>query len=241
MRQIKYISDLHLERKIKTIRFNKKDLGGNIFIAGDIGSPLEKNYWDFLNYVSDSYDNVFFTTGNHEYWNNDNKTIDQINELIDDRSEKYNNLHFLNNRKVKLNNYEILGSVLWSCPEFNIKNSIDFRNIYYKPNQKLSPEIMKKLYYINVNWLINNLKNDNPKIVMTHYLPSYQFTKKYKRYLKVQSLFASDLEYLINDPIKLWIFGHTHDRFLKEINGVPCIVNALGYNKNVIIDNYEIK
>ena len=31
MRLIKYISDLHIERKIKTIRFNKKDLGGNIF------------------------------------------------------------------------------------------------------------------------------------------------------------------------------------------------------------------
>ena len=71
MRLIKYISDLHIERKIKTIRFNKKDLGGNIFIAGDIGSPLEKSYWEFLSYASYNYDNVFFTTGNHEYWNND--------------------------------------------------------------------------------------------------------------------------------------------------------------------------
>ena len=99
---------------------------------------------------------------------------------------------------------------------------------------------MRKLYYNNTLWLKNNLINDKPKIILTHYLPSYQFTKKYKRYLKVQSIFASDLEYIINDPIKLWIFGHTHDKFIKYINNVPCTVNALGYKKNVEIDYFEL-
>jgi predicted phosphohydrolase len=236
MRLIKYISDLHLERKIKTIKFKKHHLCGNIFLAGDIGSPLEKKYWDFLNYLSNYYDNVFFITGNHEYWNNRYLTIDQINEIIEDNSSKHNNLHFLNNKKINIDNHDILGTTLWSYPENNLYNSIDFNKIFYKHNQRLSPKIMRKLYYNNVNWLKSNLKSDTPKIVMTHYLPSYQFTKKYKRYIKIQSLFASDLEYIINDPIKLWIFGHTHDRFIKEINGVPCTVNALGYKKNVEID-----
>lgn len=241
MRLIKYISDLHLERKIKKIKFNNKDLGGNIFLAGDIGSPLKHNYWEFLEYLSFSYDHVFFTTGNHEYWNNHNLTINQINEIIEYKSSRYNNLHFMNNKKIKFNNYEILGTILWSYPQYNIYNSIDFRKIYFRTNQRLSPKIMRKLYYNNLIWLRKNLKNDTPKIVMTHYLPSYQLTKKYKRYLKVQSLFASDLEYIIKDPIKLWIFGHTHDRIIKQINGVPCVVNSLQYNKKIIIDYYELE
>ena len=66
---------------------------------------------------------------------------------------------------------------------------------------------MRKLYYNNTLWLKKNLINNKPKIILTHYLPSYQFTKKYQKYLKFESIFASDLEYLINDPIKLWIFG----------------------------------
>ena len=31
--------------------------------------------------------------------------------------------------------------------------------------------------------------------------------------------------------MKLLIFGHTHDKFIKHINNVPCTVNALGYKK----------
>jgi predicted phosphohydrolase len=240
MKIIKYISDLHLERKIKNIRFKNKDLGGYLFIAGDIGSPLMNNYWEFLEYTSHNFDQVFFTTGNHEYWNNNAITIDEINNLIEDKSMNYNNVHFLNNKKVIFNDYEILGSTLWSYPNSNLYNSIDFAKIYIKTNQRLSPKIMRKLYYNNTLWLKNNLINDKPKIILTHYLPSYQFTKKYKKYLRIQSIFASDLEHLINDPIKLWIFGHTHDKFTKHINNVPCTVNALGYKKNIEIDYFEL-
>lgn len=241
MRIIKYISDLHIERKIKRIRFNKNDLGGNIFIAGDIGSPLEKTYWDFMDYLSYNFDNVFFTTGNHEYWNNNAITIDEINYEINNNITKHNNLHFLNNSKYKFMEYEILGSVLWSYPKSNLHNSIDFNNIYYKKNQKFNPKIMRKLFYNNKLWLEKNIKNNNnPKIILTHYLPSYQFTKKYKKYIKVESIFASDLEYLINDPVKIWIFGHTHDIFTRNLNNVTCSVNALGYKKNIIINNLKI-
>ena len=45
---------------------------------------------------------------------------------------------------------------------------------------------------------------------------------------------------MINEPILLWIFGHTHDRFIKEINNVPCLVNALGYKNKVKIDKYNL-
>ena len=40
--------------------------------------------------------------------------------------------------------------------------------------------------------------------------------------------------------ISHWIFGHTHDRFIRNINGVKCCVNALGYKKKVEIDEINI-
>ena len=59
----------------------------------------------------------------------------------------------MNNKKIKFNNYEILGTILWSYPQYNIYNSIDFRKIYFRTNQRLSPKIMRKLYYNNLIWL----------------------------------------------------------------------------------------
>jgi predicted phosphohydrolase len=242
MRLLKYISDLHIERKINPIYFKKNDMGGNIFLAGDIGSPLENKYWIFLDYLAYNFDNVFFTSGNHEYWNNKSITINEINDNIKNNVTKHNNLHFLNNNKISFDGYDILGTVLWSHPNTNLYNSIDFNNIYYKRNQKLTPKIMRKLFYKNKLWLENNINiNNNPKIIMTHYLPSYKFTKKYKKYIHVESIFASDLEYLINDPVKLWIFGHTHDNFTKYINNIPCTVNALGYKNKININKINIK
>jgi predicted phosphohydrolase len=241
MRFIKYISDLHIERKFKPIIFNKKQLGGNLFIAGDIGSPLEDSYWNFLKYASNNFDNIYFTTGNHEYWNKKNYTINDINDIINDKSINYNNLHFLNDSMVSTNDYDIIGSTLWSCPLYNLRYSIDFHMIYYSNNEKLTPKTMRKLHNRSMNEINKMIKqNEKPKIILTHYLPSYQFTKKKPYFAPVYSIFASDLNHMIKPPIVAWIFGHTHDRFIRNVNGVKCCVNALGYKKKVNIDEFHI-
>ena len=100
MNKIKVISDLHLERKIGFIKFKKNDIGGTLLLAGDIGSPLHSNYWDFLKYSSDNFEKVFFITGNHEYWNDNNYTMNDINNIIEEKSSEIPNIEFLNNKKV---------------------------------------------------------------------------------------------------------------------------------------------
>jgi predicted phosphohydrolase len=241
MRLIKYISDLHIERKIKPIIFKKKQLGGDLFIAGDIGSPLEDSYWKFLKYASNNFDNIYFTTGNHEYWNKKKYTIDNINDIINDKSINYNNLHFLNNSMVSTDDYDIIGSTLWSNPLYNLKKSIDFRMIYYSNNNKLTPKTMKKLHNKSVTKINKLIKqNDKPKIILTHYLPSYQFTIQNPYWKPSYSIYASELDHMIKYPVVAWIFGHTHDRFMRDVNGVKCCVNALGYKNKVEIDEINI-
>ena len=195
---IKFISDLHLERKRGLVRFHKKQLGGNLFLAGDIGSPLRLNFWDFMDYVSSNFENIFYITGNHEYWN-DKYTIKEIDNIIEDYLLKYSNIQFLNNKKTKLYNYNILGSTLWSNSKNNM--SYNFQKIYYKSNIKLNKEIVNNIYYKNVKWIKNNL-HKKPTILLTHHLPSYKFTFFNSKYDIFRSHFASDLEYLIKDPLK---------------------------------------
>ena len=79
MRLLKFISDLHLERRKDIITFSKNHYNKSLILPGDIGSPLKQNYWDFMDYVSDNFEKVYFTTGNHEYWNNNKITINQMN------------------------------------------------------------------------------------------------------------------------------------------------------------------
>lgn len=238
MRLLKFISDLHLERREGIITFTKNHYNKSLIIPGDIGSPLKQNYWDFMDYVSDNFEKVYFTTGNHEYWNNNKITINQIDNLIEDKIVNYNNVYFLNNKVIHHDEYEIIGTILWSYPKLNIKNSFDFKYIHYDEFNNLNPLIMRELYIENMLWLTNKInENNNDKIVVTHYLPSYDFCMKHHKYLMARSLFASSLDYLIKPPVKYWLFGHTHDNFMRKKNNVYCCVNAFGRKKKYDLKN----
>lgn len=241
MRIIKYISDIHLERRFKPIVFSKKTLGGDIFIAGDIGSPLKKSYWSFMDYVAANFNRVFFVAGNHEYWNREGISINNMNTIIEDEIQKYNNVFFLNNNIYSTKHYDIIGTTLWSEPFNNLYNSIDFMNIYYDDNELMTPQSMRLLHNQNKLWLKKSIyRNNKPKIIMTHYLPSFKLTKKYKRFLKLQSLFASNMEDYFKPPVILWIHGHVHYNRIIKIKNIPCIVNAPGYYNKTRLKEFKL-
>ena len=79
-----------------------------------------------MDYLSYNFDNIFFTSGNHEYWNDKGYTIENINNIINEKVILYDNIHYLNKNKYILNNYEILGCTLWSNPNSNKLKSMDF-------------------------------------------------------------------------------------------------------------------
>lgn len=243
MKSIKFISDLHLERRVFPLKFKKKQLGGDLFLAGDIGSPLQNSYWDFLKYTSDNFDNVYFTAGNHEYWNLKKYAIKDIDEIIYDKSINIPNIHYLNNDLIKTNDYNIIGSTLWSYPLNDFNNSLDFSMIYTSREKKLNYKSMRALHRNSVYNIENLLiRNKEPTILLTHYIPSFDFTKKKKRFKAFYSLFASNLDYLIDRPVYCWIFGHTHDKFITNRNGVKCCVNSSHSRKRVNVEklNFDL-
>jgi predicted phosphodiesterase len=238
------LSDIHLEfGKCKKIPVMAKYL----ILAGDIGYPEQKMFKEFLTDVSKVYEKVFYVSGNHEYYQNWKKgknikinTIEETNIIIKKTIEEIgDNIYFLNNDFYDIDDdVRIVGSTLWTDIKPDSYAINDSYQIYLDSANKtlINDEYIKNLHKENVNFIktqIDYAKEYNKKlVVITHHMPSYQLVlDKYKveRYDKYNSHFASDLDYLIKDPIKVWCAGHSHGFNTKNINGIDCYVNAFGY------------
>jgi predicted phosphodiesterase len=103
--------------------------------------------------------------------------------------------------------------------EFIYENSIENMNELHEAER----------VYIN-EALIRAKEEQKEVIMITHYLPSYQLNHpKYAKYVNHFHCFSSHSDDLIRDPVKLWIFGHTHAMVEKEISGILCVANPIGY------------
>lgn len=237
IRNLQYISDIHLERKIGYPKLVRKE--NNIALLGDIGNPFHQNYRDFLSYTSDRWENVFLLAGNHEYWQEKYNYYD-VNDKIEEVCSLFDNITFLNNKRTSLSfccsfEYLILGTTLWShISSWNVMGD-DLRiNLVDKSFNTLHEE--------SKNWLVSELsilkekekqkgkhKKNREIIVLSHHLPSYSLIiEKYRQgfYSKYHDRFASHLDSLIKPPINYWLCGHSHCVLNTSINGVYCGINS---------------
>jgi len=213
---IQYISDIHLEKRTNFPRISPKSK--NLALLGDIGHPHKPLYNDFINYISNNWENTFIIAGNHEYHSRI-YDFNQINDKIYNITSKYNNVNFLNNQSINFDNHTILGTTLWS----------DIKYMRYNYDNKLI-----KLHSDSSLWLKNTLKNvDKNAIVLSHYLPSYKLIvnqyAKFSIYKKDHDRFASNLDDIISNPVKIWLCGHSHVTYEIYINNVFVGINSMGH------------
>jgi predicted MPP superfamily phosphohydrolase len=237
------ISDIHLE-------FGAcKDIpicSDYLILAGDIGYPEQKLFTEFLRTNSKKFKKIFYVAGNHEYYQNwkKNKNMHlnsfyEINDFIDKTIKNIsNNIYFLNNNYYDFDDkLRIIGSTLWSDIKPYSSGINDMNQIYINNKILIDNDFINNIYKNNVDFIkeeIIKANKDNKKLlVITHHLPTYDLIlPKYEieKYNSSQSHFASNLNYLINEPIKIWCAGHSHGFNHKNINGVNCYVNAFGYS-----------
>jgi len=239
-------SDLHLDynncddilKILSTINVDKSHTNC-LIIPGDLASPFF-NLNKFLDFVSNTFNNVFYVAGNHEYYS-DYKTMNEVRDKIKDNIKKYNNITFLNNEVVKKYGYNFIGTTLWSkIPEQDkrfIKNNInDYNHIYIKMDDYLCNISVNdtNLYNkANIHFLNKNI-NDGKCIVITHHAPLFgseltpTCNEKYYN-SKNNSAFHNNLSELIKSPIELWIYGHTHHTSKFKFNNVLLWTNQYGY------------
>jgi predicted MPP superfamily phosphohydrolase len=239
--KLQYLSDLHLEYR-KNIPYIPI-VGDMLALCGDIGHPIDPKYKDYLKQCSNNYEQVFLLSGNHEYWNNGSSCpmgIDEIDELIEDITSKFPNVHFLNKNSFQLDhNTTIIGATLWSKILNKPMRKMGDDVHIFKNNKIIDSQEFYNLHEDHKLWLedeIRDAKNrDNKVIVLTHHLPSYRMIIPYYNsppYSYYQDRFASHIDDLIKEPVIYWICGHSHCQHTIHINGIPCSINAVGYPSN---------
>lgn len=241
----KFNSELVEHNKTKiTSEHNKTKIQKNnlLFLCGDIGYPFNDNYDEFMNFVSNKFSKIFVVSGNHEYYNA-SKTISEIDTQINHITDKYNNIHFMNNQVKHLPefNLTVIGSVLWSRVTINEKLINDFNYINTKQgtknNQLISIQDYNNLHNESLKKLTTNIYENNnttQTIIMTHHLPSFKMIHPSYKGSKINDFFATNLEFLMQQfNINYWLCGHTHFRMEKIIHDTKVIAYPYGYKKDL--------
>lgn len=242
------ISDLHLEF-IK----NKKDYpdyfidrNGILIIVGDV-CPFNTHKDVFIEYFtrrSKDFKDILFVAGNHEYYHGD---IVEVNRELEAFFKSIKNIHFLNNKKIQLNNINFIGSTLWTdlnnvdpITLIDIESNInDFHLIKYD-GERFNTDHWNKLHQDGIKFIKKSLSKTKPNVIITHHSPLFQtIEEQYKESPYIRSFYNNFDELIYNNTIDSWIFGHTHQFFNEIIHDTRIISNAYGYNGYDIINKVQ--
>jgi predicted phosphodiesterase len=233
--KIRYVSDVHLEHmsKKEALSWITNCTPGeeDVFVlAGDIGNPYTVEYKRFIEHLHAHWKKVYILAGNHEYYTNGH-TVEETNTYLEEYFKEYSNIVFLNNSSEVYEGVRFIGSTMWS----NIENS------YYTINDTkcikgMTVQAYQDLHTKAVEYVEKTLlESKEPVVMITHHMPSYELIdEQYKkgRMQMYNQWFASHLDSMIEtykEKMKCWIYGHTHTRSQKELCGVVCVCNPLGY------------
>lgn len=257
---IKVVSDLHLEFSNVDIHNNENCdvlvLSGDILVADALyrypeasyitqnpGSTLEKarRFRAFLQRCSDTFANVVYVAGNHEFYNGKwNQTI----EVLKSECAKFSNVHFLERDTKTIDDVVFVGCTLWT--DMNRGDPVTYyecsrrMNDYYKivndaaGYTKLRPAHTHARHQHSLKYIQAQAAkySDHKVVVVGHHAPSKMSTHpEYTADHVVNGAYISDLsDFILDRPqIKLWTHGHTHHPFDYMIGSTRIVCNPRGY------------
>lgn len=234
--KLQYCSDLHLEMPANAAYVKKYPLkpeGEVLILAGDIlPFTLQKTETEFIDYLADHFEQVYWVPGNHEYFGSDAAAV--ANPLLE---KLRSNVWLVNNQVVEYNNVHFICTTLWSRIEvihaWDIERSVtDFRNITWA-GERFTASEFNQLHSQSIAFLekaFKELSAEN-RIVVTHHVPTLQNYPNRYRNSPVNGAFVTELFDLIHDSgARYWIYGHHHYNIPAFIIGnTTMLTNQLGY------------
>ncbi|MEI6767284.1 MAG: metallophosphoesterase [Bacteroidota bacterium] len=237
MLSIQYCSDLHLEFKEneKFIRQKPIEKAGNILIlAGDIllfQESFEKHwFWDF---ASDTYEQVFWLPGNHEYYAG--ADIAEQGFFVNEKIRT--NVLLVNNQAVDYKGVDLIFSTLWSyipmAQATITERSVNDFNLISYHGKRLTSEKFNKLHQQSLDFIATAISQSETekRIVITHHVPSLSLINPVHFTSKINGAFVTPLEKQIEEwSPDYWIFGHSHYNCPETTVGKTKMrTNQLGY------------
>lgn len=235
------MSDLHLEFEVFNLEGISVLPDSVLILAGDI-APVDDIHKleNFLDIASKKFQYVVYVAGNHEFYYSE--YFDAL--LVLSRLAKYyDNVYFLNNEILHLNEVSLIGSTLWSSFEdgdlFSMLHCQGSLNDYRKIRREsfpLVPSDTYKLHLNSVEFLSSSIENEKKSgkkvIVVSHHLPSLKSIAPRFQESTINGAFASDLDKMIlKTKPDIWCHGHTHTSFDYKIGETQILCNPKGYKK----------
>ena len=235
--KIQYASDLHLELNpnARYVRSNPLDVTGEVLVlAGDIcnlmGTTLPCN--EFWEWASVNYREVLIVPGNHEYYQN----YDILADGDSWSSEILPNVHYHQNKVVRIDNVDFILSTLWSRIDSEAESVIhrgmpDFRQIMYD-GHRFTPADFNAEHEKCLDFIKKSVAESTAEriVVVTHHLPTMAVVAPEHKRSLLNSAFATELgDFIADSRIDAWIFGHSHANIDATIGNTRIVCNQLGY------------
>ena len=234
---IQYASDLHLELtpNARYVRSNPLDVTGEVLVlAGDIcnlmGATLTCN--EFWEWASANYREVLIVPGNHEYFHD----YDLLKHGNSWSREIQSNVHYYQNRVVRIDNVDFILSTLWSridpeAESITHRGMPDFRQIMYD-GHRLTPTDYNTEHAKCLSFIRKSVAESTAEhiVVVTHHLPTMAVIAPEHKSSLLNSAFATELgDFIADSRIDAWIFGHSHANIDATIGKTRIVCNQLGY------------
>ncbi len=233
-------SDIHTEMGKTFPRI--PPLSPNLFLAGDIGNSGNPTLYQFLDYCSQNWENVYYVPGNHEFYVPKCTFIKLGTDYKRVIGERYKNVHYLDSEVLPLtDDINLYASTFWtrqtSRPFHKYDGFADYLYLSKDEVTALSIEQEAKLR----GYLSTSTKKT---IVMTHF-PPIQTNTSNPRFASTpqdtKDYFAWNSDIIGDIDCKNvigWISGHTHYSYdFVGKDGVRFISNQMGYKRDAIVDD----
>ena len=234
--KVQYCSDLHLEFKENLRYIQKKPLipvADILILAGDIlPFALNDKPNDFIDFVADNYEKVFWIPGNHEYYHFDLKEVS--NPLYE---KLRSNIFLVNNYAEFLGDTQFIFSTLWSHIQLHnswqIRRSLSDFFIIKNDGKLISVQDFNQLHETSFAFIEKSLEENklSKNVVTTHHVPTLlNYPEQYKNSPLNDGFVVELFDFINRSNISHWIYGHHHSNINDfEIGRTKMLTNQLGY------------
>lgn len=234
--KLRIMSDLHLEFDSGHLwepPSLSTDKETTLILAGDIFNWQKgklPEYYMWLEDRSYQFANVIHIAGNHEFYGGN---IEKVLTYWRKHSQSLDNVFFLENKTVELENLKFAGTTLWTnfgndpLSEWSARLGMnDFRQIKVGSKyRRFNTEDWKAMHYKARDFL----RASEADVVISHHSPSHQSVAPW--FLEADNnSYASHLEMLMVElNPKIWVHGHMHNSSDYNIENTRVIANPRGY------------
>lgn len=227
--KIGLVSDLHLDchksykQILKDIAWCYKDVG-ILILAGDIAEAHSIEWKYCYEYLCGEGMTIVAISGNHEHYRT---AKEYIADACDDLTNKFPNLHILNNEVLTLEGVKFYGGTMWFREvrsEIWLKKGMnDFSQI---------PDFEKWVYLENADFTqkLQELEPGEVDVVVTHHIASSScIALKYLNSLLNRFFICDQVDEIKRLQPKVWVSGHVHNKVDFKIGATRMLINPYGY------------